>query len=826
MYLCWLAVAVLVVVFTAPALAQDEPNDPVLPGPNMPEGPRLPGTVEGTGTYFEVTDSNYPNITLQSSEPVHLRMESVPEMVVMDINTAEGAASTQITMTGFEPSTTYYKYEDNYHNGVAFATDLNGSYIFTQDLTQPHLVFIQPEPGTIFLSDSGWSDTTVGTWDPSTKTGMLTRDVYETIQIDSDGINLDGAGHTVTGTGSGFGVYLPNRTGVTIKNINAERFRTGIYLYSSSNNSLTGNTSNSNHTYGIYLRYSVNNTLIQNTSNSNRYGIFLFYSPSNTLTGNITNSNGSYGIELVVCSDSTLTDNIASNNEHGIYLSRSGGSTLTGNTMSGNRCNFGVFAGSDSDLDNDIDTTNTVDGKSVYYVKNATDEVYDSSTAGDAGTLYFINCNNITIRNLTLTKNWIGVCLWRTHNSTIENVTAFSNYWRAISLLHSNSNTLRHNTTNSTYRFGIFLYYSSDNNLTRNTVSNNGYGISFEHSTNNTLIGNIASGNRDGVDLWTSAGNTLTDNTVSSNSRYGIYLDESSNNQIYNNNFIDNSNQQAYVYGGSGNVFNLDRPIGGNFWSDWTGPDADGDGFVDFPYVFDDGQDNLPLANPFVSNQPPVANAGGPYVEQATSWNGAYVDLDGTASSDPDWDPLAYEWDLDLSWDSDGDGDPTNDVDETEPTSTWSFPIGQTEISLVVIDDQGLKSEPDVTSVTVSVIDVSIDIKPGSFPNSINMGSNGVVPVAFLTDPDFDASTIDPATVTLRGEDFTDGLVKLRGKKDAPVPMSNLEDIDGDGDLDLIVHLVTEKLAEYELEAMCELGALTYNGYVVSGSDVIHVVPE
>ena len=152
------------------------------------------------------------------------------------------------------------------------------------------------------------------------------------------------------------------------------------------------------------------------------------------------------------------------------------------------------------------------------------------------------------------------------------------------------------------------------------------------------------------------------------------------------------------------------------------------------------------------------------------------------------------------------------------------FPIGQTEISLIVIDEHCLKSEPDVTTVTVSIIDVAIDIKPGSFPNSINLGSHGVIPVAFLTDEQFDASTIDPQTVTLRGEDLTDGLVKLRGKKDA-VPMAELEDVDGDGDLDLVVHLDTEKLAEYEVEAICEIGALTYDGYVVSGSDTVRVVP-
>lgn len=225
-------------------------------------------------------------------------------------------------------------------------------------------------------------------------------------------------------------------------------------------------------------------------------------------------------------------------------------------------------------------------------------------------------------------------------------------------------------------------------------------------------------------------------------------------------------------------------------------------------------------------NQPPAASAGGPYIAQATSWSGAWVQLDGTGSSDPDDDAITYEWDLDLSVDSDGDSDPNNDVDANEPMPEVLFPIGQTEISLVVTDEYGLRSEPDVTTVTVSFIEVDVDIKPGSFPNAINLGSHGVIPVAFLSDSGFDASTIDPATVTLRGEDFADGLVKLRGKKDAPVPMSNLEDVDDDGDLDLVVHLETEKLAEYEIEAICKLGALTYDGYVVSGSDTIQIVPK
>ena len=63
--------------------------------------------------------------------------------------------------------------------------------------------------------------------------------------------------------------------------------------------------------------------------------------------------------------------------------------------------------------------------------------------------------------------------------------------------------------------------------------------------------------------------------------------------------------------------------------------------------------------------------------------------------------------------------------------------------------------------------EVDIDIKPGSDPNSINLKSKGVVPVAVLTTPDFDAATVDPATVEFAGA--------------SPVRWT-MEDVDGDTD--------------------------------------------
>jgi hypothetical protein len=211
-------------------------------------------------------------------------------------------------------------------------------------------------------------------------------------------------------------------------------------------------------------------------------------------------------------------------------------------------------------------------------------------------------------------------------------------------------------------------------------------------------------------------------------------------------------------------------------------------------------------------NHPPVADPNGPYIEQATSWDGALVQLDGSASSDPDGDPLTYSWRI-------CDGDEIG----TDPIVTYEFPIGETSVSLTVTDPSG-ECDTETTTVTVTAGQVQIDIKPGSDPNSINLSSHGVIPVAFLTDEQFDASTIDPATVTLAGQDFC-GLVKMRGKQ-GEVPMANLEDVDGDGDLDLVVHLVTENLTLEPTATFCVLGALTTDGHVVQGQDFVNIVPQ
>ena len=117
------------------------------------------------------------------------------------------------------------------------------------------------------------------------------------------------------------------------------------------------------------------------------------------------------------------------------------------------------------------------------------------------------------------------------------------------------------------------------------------------------------------------------------------------------------------------------------------------------------------------------------------------------------------------------------------------------------------------------VLTVQIDIKPGSYPNPINLKSRGVIPVAILSTADFDATTVDPATVQLAGSSVA---VCGNGKH----LLCAEEDVDGDGDLDLVMHFETDDLVLDAASTEATLTGETYDGTMIQGSDSVLIVPH
>ena len=301
---------------------------------------------------------------------------------------------------------------------------------------------------------------------------------------------------------------------------------------------------------GVLLDHSTGSVVSHSLITNNRIGIYLFYSANNSIENNI----------------------ISSNREDGVWLWFSGNNTLIENRILNNSYNFGVFGGSFSDFNNNIATGNTIEGKPIQYVIGAEDKIFDNQT--DIGALYLINCVNVTVRNLNLTKNGHGVFFYNVTDSAIENVTAVKN------------------------NYGVYLQNSASNIIGDNQWLDNWVGIGLQDSRYNVVENNIAQSGEKGISLYSASNNTIEGNTIR-NALFGIRLFSSSSNQVSHNNLIENA-EQVNLINSYQDVW--DDGFEGNFWSDYVGTDVTSDGLGDGPYVIDASNlDQYPLLGIFHS---------------------------------------------------------------------------------------------------------------------------------------------------------------------------------------------------------------------------------
>jgi len=132
----------------------------------------------------------------------------------------------------------------------------------------------------------------------------------------------------------------------------------------------------------------------------------------------------------------------------------------------------------------------------------------------------------------------------------------------------------------------------------------------------------------------------------------------------------------------------------------------------------------------------------------------------------------------------------------------------------------------DLIAVPEPTTTVLVDIKPGSFPNSVNLKSKGVLPVAILGTADFDVNSVDQSADILL---FT-GPVPINGGGSPVSPIrSAFEDVSGDGILDLTLKFsIAEMVKHGALNPDTIEGLLTgalLDGTPFAGMDSIRIVP-
>jgi Tol biopolymer transport system component len=228
-------------------------------------------------------------------------------------------------------------------------------------------------------------------------------------------------------------------------------------------------------------------------------------------------------------------------------------------------------------------------------------------------------------------------------------------------------------------------------------------------------------------------------------------------------------------------------------------------------------------------------NSDGSNVVQLTS--------SATTDSDPNWSPdgtkLAFAGDRNgnleiYTMNSDGsnvtnltrnrayDADPAWAPDGSMITFTTNR-NGSNEIAVMSADGSGQTiistgpdGFPDWQPIVPSVTTILVDVKPGSTRNPINLRSHGLIPVAILTTDTFDATTVDPSTVCFGDADDPE----QRDCTEAH-SMGHIEDVNGDGRPDLLLHYETSETGIDPGDTQACLTGETFDGVEVEGCDAI-----
>jgi parallel beta-helix repeat protein len=232
-----------------------------------------------------------------------------------------------------------------------------------------------------------------------------------------------------------------------------------------------------------------------------------------------------------------------------------------------------------------------------------------SSEAMQGYAVSMSNSSECVIENNWVTDNLVGISVYGLSSGNTFSGNVLENNERSIELIDSPDNTI------------------SDNNITGALVS----GISLDSSSGNTVSGNRISDLKDGMGalmLWKSSNNVISrnllfcgnpmlmidcsNNVLSENfvidSEYGIVVGLSSNNKIYSNYFINVTEgiMDTEIGAGVPSENSWDNGAEGNYWCNYAGADADGDGIGDSPQVLcENNQDNYPLMGyPPISTNP------------------------------------------------------------------------------------------------------------------------------------------------------------------------------------------------------------------------------
>lgn len=278
--------------------------------------------------------------------------------------------------------------------------------------------------------------------------------------------------------------------------------------------------------------------------------------PDVTIQGfTLRNSGTSHDKEdsaiLVDAPRATIIDNTLEDVLFGVYLRRAPGSVVRNNTVTAIPADVALRG----------------DGIRVWY---SDDVIIDGNTATDGRDMILWYSNDAVVTNNSFDRNRYGMHLMFSDRATIE------------------GNSLNGNT------IGLYVMYSRDITIVGNSLSNNagatGGGLGLKDVDGARVEGNRFVNNQTAIQIDTSPREPNIENYIIGNviafNDIGIALQPAvRNNTLLDNAFIDNNEHVSLMGRGQLKGITWAQDGRGNYWSDYAGYDANGDGVGDLPYV-------------------------------------------------------------------------------------------------------------------------------------------------------------------------------------------------------------------------------------------------
>jgi parallel beta-helix repeat protein len=511
-----------------------------------------------TGTNATICRTlNQPNTvyTLQSSVIATIDFNCfniTANNVTLDLN---GFNVTSAYMGGTTPGSAVLIEGYNYttiKNGLLynFGTGISGNNVYVSNFT--NLTITSSSATSLSGGDANLYGVYLsGDRNSISNSNISSNDIYLAVQ--SFGVSVSGSNNTVRDN------FISDSTG---------RWAYGVYLFGFNNGLISNNIINhDNGTLagdGLYLFSSSNNSIVNNSFSQNYHGIYV---DGDTSRGDVSLNN------------SIINTTSSSNDYSGVYITSDAYyNTIQGGTIispiyifGANNIVNGVSMAGNRIYSNAVNTTITNN-----YLSNAPGSFacgFDQVCQGDCppdppGYRAFIELdmahNSLVVNNTIGYSSFsrYGIFINQTNNTIAENNTVLSLCGDEIYLLSSYFNNLTNNIANSSVLTTTsgFLIQGSNNNILQNNVAkgNKIDGIKLSSSSYNIFTNNTANSNtKSGFNLTSSSNNIFTNNTARSNTIHGVSIGPSSSNNTFNNNtFVASTQYGVYVLSSSNNSFN------------------------------------------------------------------------------------------------------------------------------------------------------------------------------------------------------------------------------------------------------------------------------